>query len=58
MSQDNPLLDMDNAVVFPHIGSATEETRSEMSRCAVENIIAGLKGEHLPYPVNPEVYNK
>lgn len=58
MSKDNPLLDMDNAVVFPHIGSATVETRSEMSRCAVENIIAGLKGEPLPYPVNPEVYNK
>lgn len=58
MSQDNPLLNMDNAVVFPHIGSATEETKNEMSRCAVENIIAGLRGEPLPYPVNPEVYKQ
>lgn len=56
MSADNPLLDMDNAVVFPHIGSSTVETRNEMSRCAAENILAGLKGERLPYPVNPEVY--
>ncbi|SHN03807.1 Lactate dehydrogenase [Cyclobacterium lianum] len=56
MQPDNPLLDMDNAVVFPHIGSATRETRDEMTRCAVENIIAGLKGEQIPYPVNPEVY--
>lgn len=56
MSKDNPLLKMDNAVVFPHIGSATKETRDKMSSCAVENIIAGLKGDPLPYPVNPEVY--
>ncbi|EON75414.1 D-isomer specific 2-hydroxyacid dehydrogenase, NAD-binding protein [Lunatimonas lonarensis] len=56
MAPDNPLLDMDNAVVFPHIGSSTVETRNEMSRCAAENILAGLRGERLPYPVNPEVY--
>src|SRR5690554_5058161 len=56
--RDNPLLSMENAVVFPHIGSATEETRGAMSRLAAENIIAGLKGEKLPYPVNPEVYDK
>ncbi|MBI0399265.1 2-hydroxyacid dehydrogenase [Cyclobacterium marinum] len=55
MSKDNPLLEMDNAVVFPHIGSATKETRDKMSTCAVENIIAGLNGDPLPYPVNPEV---
>ncbi|HSI76945.1 MAG TPA: D-glycerate dehydrogenase [Lunatimonas sp.] len=58
MSPDNPLLEMENAVVFPHIGSSTFETRNEMARCAAENIIAGLKGERLPYPVNPEVYEK
>lgn len=57
MHPDNPLLDMDNAVVFPHIGSSTVETRNEMARCAAENIIAGLRGERLPYPVNPEVYD-
>ncbi len=58
MSPDNPLLEMENAVVFPHIGSSTFETRNEMARCAAENIIAGLKDERLPYPVNPEVYDK
>lgn len=55
-ARDNPLLTMENAVVFPHIGSATKETRDAMSIRAAENIIAGLKGEKLPYPVNPEVY--
>lgn len=54
--KDNPLLNMENAVVFPHIGSSTKETRDAMSRLAAENIIAGLKGEKIPYPVNPEVY--
>nr|MBI1232527.1 D-glycerate dehydrogenase [Cytophagales bacterium] len=56
MSSESPLLNMENAVVFPHIGSSTFETRNEMARCAAENIIAGLNGERLPYPVNPEVY--
>jgi|SRR5690554_1368824 len=58
MHPDNPLLEMENAVVFPHIGSATKETRDAMSRLAAENIIAGLKGEELPYPVNPEIYEE
>ena len=58
MSPDNPLLYLPNAAILPHIGSATEETRNAMARLAAENIIAGLKGERLPYPVNPEIYRK
>ena len=56
MRADNPLLTMPTVAVLPHIGSATVETRNAMSLRAVENIIAGLKGKRLPYPVNPEVY--
>ena len=52
MKPDNQLLSMPNVAVLPHIGSATEGTRNEMARLAAENIIAGLKGEVLPYPVN------
>lgn len=52
MRPDNPLLNMPNVSVLPHIGSATEETREAMSVLAAENIIAGLKGDKLPYPVN------
>jgi glyoxylate reductase len=58
MSSDNPLLYMPNAAVLPHIGSATEDTRNAMAKMAAENIIAGLRGERLPNPVNPEVYLK
>ena len=57
MKADNPLLNMPNVSVLPHIGSATLETRNAMSVLAAENIIAGLKGEQLPHPVNPEVYD-
>lgn len=55
MKSDNPLLKMPHVAVLPHIGSSTEKTRSEMARLAAENIIAGLKAQPLPYPVNPEV---
>ncbi len=51
MLPTNPLLNMENVAVLPHIGSATVETRSAMARLLAENIIAGLKGLPLPYPV-------
>lgn len=56
MSKDNPLLHLPNVAVLPHIGSATMETRNAMSVMAAKNAIAGLKGEPLPFCVNPEVY--
>ena len=56
MDKNNPLLNIQNAVVLPHIGSATIETRTAMANLSVQNILAGLKGERLPECVNPEVY--
>jgi glyoxylate reductase len=52
---DHPLLRLPNVVVAPHIGSATLETRSRMAQRAVDNLLAGLRGEPLPYCANPEV---
>jgi lactate dehydrogenase-like 2-hydroxyacid dehydrogenase len=52
----SPLLELDNLVVVPHIASASWKSRENMSRMAAENLIAGLKGERLPYCANPEVY--
>lgn len=57
MEADNPLLSMPHVAVLPHIGSATEGTRDAMAKLAAENIIAGLKGEKIPFLVNPEIYN-
>ncbi|WLH48663.1 2-hydroxyacid dehydrogenase [Pseudomonas beijingensis] len=49
LSADSPLLQMDNVVATPHMGSATHETREAMARCAVDNLLAALAGER---PVN------
>jgi glyoxylate reductase len=56
MDKDNPLLDMENVAVLPHIGSAVKETRDAMAVLVAKNAIAGLKGEKLPACVNPEVF--
>jgi phosphoglycerate dehydrogenase-like enzyme len=58
MLPQNPLLEMPNVTVFPHIGSATLETRKAMTARAIRNLLAGLRGEPLPHPVNPEVYRR
>lgn len=50
------LLEMDNVVLLPHIGSATTETRTKMALMAVENVLAALRGERPPNLVNPEIY--
>jgi phosphogluconate 2-dehydrogenase len=53
----SPLLALDNLVATPHIGSATEETREAMARCAVENMLAALRGERPANLVNPQAFN-
>ncbi len=54
---DDPLLTLDNIIIAPHIASASFETRNKMATMAAANLIAGLKGEHLPTCVNPQVYS-
>jgi len=53
---DYPLLTLDNIIIVPHIASASRTARDKMSWMAAKNLIAGLKGEHLPNCVNPQVY--
>lgn len=53
---DSPLLHLDNLIITPHIGSASRQTREKMATMAIANLIAGLRGDRLPYCVNPEVY--
>ncbi|MBB6054900.1 NAD(P)-dependent oxidoreductase [Tolumonas osonensis] len=47
------LLSLPNVVALPHIGSATHETRYEMSKMAVENLLAALNGDRSKNCVNP-----
>jgi lactate dehydrogenase-like 2-hydroxyacid dehydrogenase len=58
MRSDNPLLQMENVCVLPHIGSATKETREKMALMAAGNLVAALKGEQMPQIINPQVYEK
>jgi phosphoglycerate dehydrogenase-like enzyme len=53
---DHPLLLLPNCIVVPHIASATVTARERMAVMAAENLLAGLRGERLPYCANPEVY--
>jgi glyoxylate reductase len=54
MQPGNPLLQMENVAVLPHIGSATIEARNGMARMAAENIIGFYKDKRVPHIVNPE----
>lgn len=52
------LLRAPNAVLLPHIGSASHATRERMTSMAVDNCLAALRGERMPHCVNPEVYGR
>jgi len=49
---------LDNVIVVPHIASATSETRINMGKIAVNNIIKVLSGQSPETCVNPEVLKK
>jgi lactate dehydrogenase-like 2-hydroxyacid dehydrogenase len=53
---DHALVALPNCIVVPHIASASAVTRGKMAAMAAANLLAGLRGERLPTPVNPEVY--
>ena len=45
------LLELENVVLAPHIGSASIETRDRMAALAAENLVAVLRGEEPKTPV-------
>jgi glyoxylate reductase len=51
LPRDHPLLRLDNVIITPHLGSATEQTRQRMAEVSVENLLAGLSGRPLPFQV-------
>jgi glyoxylate reductase len=53
---DHPLVGLPNCLVVPHIASASKATRDRMAEMAAANLLAGLRGERLPTPVDPTVY--
>ncbi len=51
LPRDHPLLWLDNVMIAPHLGSATEQTRQKMAEISVANLLAGLGGRPLLHEV-------
>lgn len=49
------LLQLENVVIIPHLGSATVDTRLAMGMLAAENVFAAIDGQRPPTLLNPEV---
>jgi glyoxylate reductase len=48
------LYSLPNVIILPHLGTGTRSTRNNISLLAVDNLIAGLKGDSLPREVGRE----
>lgn len=55
---DDPLLQLENVVFTPHIGSATVETRHKMALTAAKDLVRVLKGKSPKNLVNVELLRK
>ncbi|MTI49254.1 MAG: D-glycerate dehydrogenase [Firmicutes bacterium] len=49
---EEELRSMNNVVMTPHVGSASNETRTKMARLVVDNVLAVLNGNRAITPVN------
>jgi len=50
------LYECENAILAPHLGSATIGTRTKMGMIALENLLAACSGQRPPNCVNPEIF--
>tara|TARA_B100001123_G_C15234199_1_gene996428 strand:- start:1124 stop:1627 length:504 start_codon:yes stop_codon:yes gene_type:complete len=53
LPRDHPLLDVENVIIMPHLGSASNRAREMMMNMSIENLEAGLADEELPYRIRP-----
>jgi len=51
------LIELPNALLLPHIGSATGETREKMGIMAAKNLLDGLSGKRPEFLVNTDIPN-
>jgi glyoxylate reductase len=52
------LAELDNAVLLPHVGSATTQTRADMAVLAARNLTAMLEGRRPETCLNPELFDQ
>ena len=55
---EETLVDLENVVIIPHLGSATVDTRRAMGILAVDNVFAALDGARPPTILNQEVLDR
>jgi microcystin synthetase protein McyI len=55
---DNPLYQMSNIIVTPHLAGVTREARKRMVIGAAEQTLQVLRGERPPRLVNPETWEQ
>jgi len=53
---DNPLFQLDNIVLTPHLASFTDQGRRRMGMMVAEDVLRVLRGEKPMYPANPELF--
>lgn len=51
LPRNHPLLELDNIVIAPHLGSATNRTRKRMQEMTAENLLASLNDKPMPWRV-------
>jgi D-3-phosphoglycerate dehydrogenase len=54
----HPLLQLDNAVLTPHLAGMTQESRKRMGAAAAKETLRMLAGERPKNFVNPEVWSR
>jgi glyoxylate reductase len=52
------LINLPNAVLTPHLGSAALDTRERIADIVVENVIAVIEDRRPPNIFNSEIYDK
>ena len=58
VTPDSPLLDLDNVVLTPHLGGATEETIERHSAMMADDILLFADGQRPRNLVNPEAWGR
>lgn len=55
-TSENPLLQLDQVVLTPHLASFTDEGRRRMGLSVTEDVLRVLRGERPQYLANPDVW--
>jgi glyoxylate reductase len=58
LPSDHPLLALPNAIVTPHVASASVQARTRMGLLAAADLVTALRGERPRFLVNPEAWGE